>query len=612
MAGTIKTCPACRTLLLRDTVQCPECDHVLDEERFRAMEKATSSQTGLIAESPADVCPTCEENVRRGMVRCWNCGGFMREDIGELYMKMQAKPAPVIYSAAPAGKEVYTVEDPGGAVLSDEPQPRADDDFELSADITARAESADTYSLNVQSASETSTEESKPEAAPDVANTPKTEPATAKSDSNTGVSGASGDSAASSDEKQSKDQKQSDQEKTEQKKPEEPVESHSVATGGDALLQIALEEELETGKRRRQPRKKQSKGRKITGFLVFCANGHRIEVQDRHRGKAGRCPRCKSLFIVPEKARDSDGRSAEDQAAGAAASTDGAEQTQDTGRYSRWMKDVHLHTVNPEKLRLKPGSLQKEFQTVDIGFSTEDVLVATLKVAKGMFGMSGGGKNDEARDALLTSLREETPIDDIPVAEKRVLAAESLQQLAIDQPVIYEHESMFVRIPVFGAGRIAVRLPKVEAKDLPTFLSFDLTAFREFSKNLEQLYGIAEFGVTHEIPLADEFTDQTCHYSDEKFRSIENAEFYQADSASTVKLAGRKCEACGLVVSEDSRKKEKIGGANGRGIAKANCPKCKKKFGDISLFDLEVKPEPPPEEQPGQPEAASAATESAT
>ncbi|MBT6157337.1 MAG: hypothetical protein HOH82_21985 [Planctomycetaceae bacterium] len=604
MAGSIKTCPACRTLLLRDTVQCPECNHVLDKEAHGKQETA-SEQAAPESSSVQDICPTCEEGVRRGMVRCWNCGSFMREDIGELYMKMQAKPAPVIYSASPGGEDVYTVEDPGDAVLTGETQPRAEDDFELSAEITARASSsqdAGTYSLNEEPTKEDSADESKPEAAPEAESKPESAPPAADSDS-AEVTGKNTDSAASSDESESQEEK-----KPEDKgKPEDPTESHSVATGGDALLQIALEEELETGKRRRQPKKKQAKGRAITGFLVFCANGHRIEVQNRHRGKAGRCPRCKSLFIVPEKTSDTDGKSGDGQAADAAASADGTDQTQSSGRYSHWMKDVHLHTVNPEKLRLKPGSLEKDFQTVDVGFAKEDILAATLPAAKGLFGMSGGGKNDEAREALLTSLREETPIDDIPVAEKRVLTAESLQQLAIDQPVIYEHESMFVGIPVFGEGRIAVRLPKAEAKDLPTFLSFDLSAFREFSKHLGLLYGIEEFGVTHEVPLAEEFTEQTCHYSEQKFRSIENAEFYQADSASTVKLVGRKCEACGLVISEDSRKKEKIGGANGRGIAKANCPKCKKKFGDISLFDLEDKPEPTPEEQTDQPEATAAA-----
>ena len=130
--------------------------------------------------------------------------------------------------------------------------------------------------------------------------------------------------------------------------------------------------------------------------------------------------------------------------------------------------------------------------------------------------------------------------------------------------------------------------------------------------HLKHFFADQGFGVAHEIPLVEEFTEQSCHYSEEKFRSIEKADFYQADSESTVKLVGRKCEACGLVVSEDSRKKEKIGGANGRGIAKAKCSKCNEKFGDISLFDLEDKPEPTPEEQTDQPEAATAAQESAT
>jgi hypothetical protein len=39
-------------------------------------------------------------------------------------------------------------------------------------------------------------------------------------------------------------------------------------------------------------------------------------------------------------------------------------------------------------------------------------------------------------------------------------------------------------------------------------------------------------------------------------------------------------------VSEDSRKKEKIGGKSDASVAKALCPKCKSKFGDITLYGL--------------------------
>lgn len=546
------------------------------------------------------------------MVRCWNCGSFMREDIGALYMKMQAKPAPVIYSHVPGSEdsdEIYDMEEPGDAVLSDDDEsPAADDDFELAADVSSRqapVEEASTYSIAGAAADAKPAESSNGAAAASTTaeDTPVEEPVSDES-----APTATGEDAASASSDKGETTADDDGQSV---KIEESAEPHSIATGGDALLQIAMEEELETDKRRKQPGRKQEKGRTITGFLVFCANGHRIEVQDRHRGKAGRCPRCKTLFIVPEK-------DSEPETTAAAEGEGGEGETGDksltAGRFTRWMNDVRLHKVNPEKLRLKPGSLEKSFELVDIGFSSDDILIARLPAAKGFLGMaSGGGSNDEVRDALKTSLREETPIEDIPAEEKRLVAKDTIQQLAIDQPVVYEHESMFVGIPVFGPGRIAVRLPKEDAKDLPTFLSFDLSSFREFSHNLDQLFGVEEFGLLNEVPLEDEFTDQTCHYSEEKFRSIENPEYYQADDKITLKLVGRKCEGCGLVVSEDSRKKEKIGGANGKSIAKANCPKCKKKFGDISLFDIESAPEAPGDSDAEQPEeSADAASTTAS
>ena len=51
-----------------------------------------------------------------------------------------------------------------------------------------------------------------------------------------------------------------------------------------------------------------------------------------------------------------------------------------------------------------------------------------------------------------------------------------------------------------------------------------------------------------------------------------------------VRGRGWRCSGCKLVVSEDARKKEKIGGSAGRGIAKAKCPKCKQPFGNNPLY----------------------------
>jgi uncharacterized protein with PIN domain len=66
----------------------------------------------------------------------------------------------------------------------------------------------------------------------------------------------------------------------------------------------------------------------------------------------------------------------------------------------------------------------------------------------------------------------------------------------------------------------------------------------------------------------------------------EKLDYYKADPAMKLTVLGRRCEKCGLVVSEDSRKKEKIGGKSDASVAKARCPKCKSKFGNITLYGM--------------------------
>ena len=42
------------------------------------------------------------------------------------------------------------------------------------------------------------------------------------------------------------------------------------------------------------------------GIRVRCSNGHSLNVKDSYAGKKGRCPHCKVLVDVPEKAPVSD------------------------------------------------------------------------------------------------------------------------------------------------------------------------------------------------------------------------------------------------------------------------------------------------------------------
>ena len=105
---------------------------------------------------------------------------------------------------------------------------------------------------------------------------------------------------------------------------------------------------------------------------------------------------------------------------------------------------------------------------------------------------------------------------------------------------------------------------------------------------MSELYSLDTLGQDSGIPLTDQIKQVTCHYSEESFEILdsENLHLYEADSEINLTLAGRQCQACELIVSEDSRKKEKIGGKAGKGIAKAKCPKCNEKFGNISLWQI--------------------------
>ena len=146
---------------------------------------------------------------------------------------------------------------------------------------------------------------------------------------------------------------------------------------------------------------------------------------------------------------------------------------------------------------------------------------------------------------------------------------------------------MFAGISVFGEGRIAVRLPKREGCTNPEFLSYTLSDFRRLSRILGEFYGVKDFGVDTGVPLKDVFSERFCHYTDAPLRILENIEFYKNDPGVKLKLIGYKCAGCGLVVSEEARAKENLGGKDGKKIAKTKCPKCQKLFGDLPQYGFD-------------------------
>jgi hypothetical protein len=599
MSVSIITCPGCKQLILSDTVQCPMCHHVLDREK--ATRITTELPTIVRASDDEILCPDCGEMVRAGLVRCWRCGGFLREDIAETYQKMLDGPKKVTYSDVAAEqlnegkKDDSQKEAPPKSGKKKKKKPAqtsvaGDDDFQLADGINmispeqmalnqkaeARAEA------QLQNKSEEKEETyglaSKPEAdAAEEAVAPATqEPASKKPAEESKPAEAKSDDAAA------------DSDKAQDAAGGEP-ESKLTSTG-DALLDIAMQEENESSSRKktRAQEKSRTKGDRVAlkGFLyVYCPNGHQIQVEEKHRGQTGRCPRCKSFFHVPQldwQAKKNQQKQAEAEA-------------QKESRFNVWHLDAKLHRVDPTTLKLKPGSLQKEFQEADLGFTDESLLVVTH--GKQNAGLFAGEKNkkkvDELRAAVQEHLRLDQELLDLPAAGYREYRKEGLVNMQIVQPTAGVHESIFAGVPVFGEGLIAVRMPVTEQdKDVKDvlFVSFSLSEFREFGEQAKELFGIEDLGRLQGVPLEDSTSKHKCHYSDRIIESVEATDYHHADPKMELEIVGRKCQSCNLVVSEESRKKEKLGGAGGKGIAKAKCPKCTQKFGDKTLYGFK-KPE---------------------
>jgi len=523
-------------------------------------------------------CPDCGEMVRKELVRCFQCGAFLRKEMAESYQRMRdSAPEPT----APGLPEMITR--PANAIstsssipLSSSLPPLADDDdFSLGAGVTSvapgqasatstavAANSSDSYSLN----------------APTVSASPATS-STELPDIPLGEPGTSSEKSADT-------------------APGQPV-AHSEATAGDVLLDIAKQEEEESESRRKQRKKKGGPGGARGGFIIFCPWGHQIEVQEKHRGQMGKCPRCKAAFIVPQAPQEekpAEAGSAADTAASVAVAEPAGALA--AGKFTRWMKDVRVHPLDPTKLKLKPGSLENTFDTQDIGFGLDGLLMLTLVKKGGMFG-GADKKKPEIREAVVAHLAAGKPLTELTVAAQRLFGPDTIKQIQVVQPVVYAHESMFAGIPVFGNNRIAVRLPKPAEGTELLFASFALSDFREFSKQMSEVFNVPALGEDVGVPLTDNFVELKCHYTDQTFQALAEVGYHQADPAIKLSIVGRKCEGCGLVISEDGRKKEKLGGADGKGIAKAKCPKCQKKFGSFTFYAVDAT-------APAEPPAASA------
>ena len=542
MSTEFQSCPRCQSFILSDTFQCPECGHVFDQERAKA-HAASQAAGDMKSHEMYDTCRECGESVRTGLVRCWNCNAFMRDDVAARYREMTSQPQPIIFSDIPAEMRTEFIPARDGEKAGYNPSAPVFD-----------ADDADTgFALDEETRPQapTAAAPASPAAPPEA---PKTETPPAAA-----AAAESKEPAAA--------------------KPAAPKPAAADTPPGESdgsdLLDIALQDQRET-RRKKRDKLAAAKRQRI---LLPCACGAWIRVHNDQAGRTVRCRQCKTPIIVPHMKKKKAKDAAEKKAPQISV---------------LWLDDVHMHVITPTDVVLKPGSLEKTFETVDVGFHESGVhLIKYAPPAKkSLFGKADGPPPiEEQRVRVREHIKKTGKITDIPFGDLHSISTEQVPGIRLVQPVSEAHASMFAGVPVFGEGQIAIYLPLELPDGQQSFLSFPLTVSRAGCGKLKSLFGHDLAPEQNGVPASEEHTTLKCHLSEMPVKSLQNVVYYENDPAFEVELAGYICETCGIAITEEARARKKLGGAAGKGIAKAKCPKCSNKFGSQKAVHLTKTPE---------------------
>lgn len=561
MSTSFQSCPKCECFILSDTYECPECGHIFDEERAAAGRAANVDDMQMY-----DNCRECGESVRTGLVRCWNCNAFMRRDVEERYKQMSSTPQAIIFSDVPKDQRTEFVparssqeHKSWGRVYDADSDSGGDDGtgFDLDSDPASGDDEAG-FELDAGMDA--------PSSAPaPAAQQPSSQPADKASQKEKPNAPAAAQPDAPAKE-------QSDRPAEKQQDKQKAPDEFDV----DDLVGIALQDQKETRRRKRE-KLQEAKRRRI---LMPCACGAWIRVHQDQAGRTVRCKQCKQPVVVPvmkQRKKDADGKQEVPQI------------------QVSWVNDVHMHVIQPTDVTLKPGSLEKTFELVDLGFHSSGLHVVqpAPPAKKSFFGKASDGPPavEEQRKAVRAHIKKTGKITSIPFGDLNTVPPEHIKTIRLIQPVREAHASMFAGVPVFGEGIIAVYLPFALPDGKQAFLSFPLSTHRKVAALLKSLFNFDYEAEANGVPTTEKFNTLRCQFSDMPVKSLQNVPYYENDPAYELELSGYVCATCGIAVTEEARARKKLGGASGKGIAKAKCPKCNNKFGDQKAWNIAKAPE---------------------
>ena len=558
MSTVIRSCPGCQSILLSDTAECPECGHVFYQQKDSSISEVLDVGS-MKSSTLADPCPHCGEMVRAGLVRCWSCNGFIREDIAARYRDMSATPQQIIYSTIPLGQRTDYLPARNDTSKGEIPKAYDAEDFELSDGFADTRDDSSPAEFELEA-------------------NPKAQPSRPVSVSVSAVSQVPAEPTDGPDKPQ---QKTPGGRPTPASTRNSASAETSATTGGklnatdDDLLSIAMQEERELQKRRGD--KIADRQRKM--MMLHCPCGAWVRVSETQAGKFVRCSQCKQPINVPQIRRKVE-KKADKPAVGKLA--------------VKWIENIRFFRIAPTSIVLKPGSIADKFVEADLAFTDSKIVVIAFtgadKKKRGLLGKAPKIDRVEQRKQLREQIAAAGDFSTLTEVEVHSISADQVSEIRLVQPILKAHESMFAGVPVFGDGRIAIFLPIASEGGLQAYCSQSLSTFRALREVLKTNFSLELPAIENGVPEADKSDNLSCFINQSRVESVRSLKYYQQDPAFELELSGYRCKSCTAVISEEGRNKNKLGGTNGKGIAKAKCPKCSGKMGEELLYRIKKSP----------------------
>jgi hypothetical protein len=510
--------------------------------------------------SLVDPCPHCGELVRTGLVRCWSCNGFMREDIAARYRDMTATPQQIIYSTIPMAERTDYLPARNETMKGEIPKAYDSSGFELADGVTGR--SADSSQSDFELSAGPPVQPARP-----VSPTP-TAPKTAV--------------AADGPDKPQNRTPGGTKDTTEKADGANKATGEATSKSGvsspatdDDLLSIAMQEEREVKKRRGD----KIAERQRKQMLIHCSCGAWIRVSEDQAGKVVRCRQCRNPVNVPQIRRKAEKK----------------EEKPEVPKLSvTWIEGVRFFRLAPTSIVLKPGSVADKFIEADLAVTDSQIVVIAFtgadKKKRGLLGKAPKVDRAEQRKQIREQLDATGDFSKLTDVEVHSIPASHVSEIRLVQPILKAHESMFAGVPVFGDGRIAVFLPMTSEDGLQAYCSQGLTSFRALHEALKTRFKLELPAADNGVPDAEKSDQLSCFINQSRVEAVRSLIYYQQDPAFDLEVSGYRCKACSAVISEEGRLKNKLGGANGKGIAKAKCPKCSGKMGEDLLYRIKKSP----------------------